>query len=270
MRAALTQAVRSALKDAGLHVGFDAPYGERAFPGYSGKGRGQSGDPGSFFPQTMVRDLENLLSGGRRENGEKCPPGWAFLGSLFDTYLVASTPESLMVIDKHAFMEAQVYRELLLKRSGKQELLMGEMVTLDSRGADLYENVRPGLEELGFSARFVGHKTLMVTGVPLVLGQPVNPESVKDVVSLTLSEGSKGESPERTLESLRIATAACHASVRARETLHEDEACKMLWDVYSNPELRTCPHGRPTLKEMSYKDINKFFGRTSHTASQEV
>ena len=50
-----------------------------------------------------------------------------------DTYLIASTGSSLLIIDKHALMESLTYRAMLCGESGSQDLLMAEMVRLDPK-----------------------------------------------------------------------------------------------------------------------------------------
>jgi len=58
-----------------------------------------------------------------------------------------------------------------------------------------------------------------------------------------------------------VAKAACHHAVRANDQLTLDEA-KALIKQMSECELPfSCPHGRPTVINISYKELEKRFGR---------
>ena len=202
------------------------------------------------------------------EAGAPLPPGWEYMGSVDDTYLVARTPSSLILVDKHALMESLTFASLVSGSSGSQELLVSEMVRLDPRETLTYEESSETLLAVGFRSRLVGDRTVMVTGVPLVLGKPLPPTSLKEVLA-RLAEGGAGD-PVRALEAARMETAACHASVRAQERLSADEACALLSDLCRNPGARVCPHGRPTVREFPLKELGEFFGRTSHARSEWV
>ena len=67
--------------------------------------------------------------------------------------------------------------------------------------------------------------------------------------------------PERMLAKARIATAACHGSVRGNQPLTREEALALIKELWANPSARTCPHGRPTVQQILYSEVKSFFGR---------
>jgi DNA mismatch repair protein MutL len=190
--------------------------------------------------------------------------GWEYLGSLRDTYLIAKTADSVILVDKHALMESLAYRELLSRKSGSQELLMAEVLRLSPKEVAAYEEYEAHLASAGFGSRLIGESTALVTKVPLVMGEPVEPTRLRDVLEAMAKGGGKDAPPERLAESARIALAACHASVRAREPLSAGEAKSLLDRLYEQPEAAVCPHGRPTVKEIPVSELDDFFGRTSN------
>lgn len=241
-------------------------------PRFSSPGRVRDSVPPAREPLSRLRDLIpqtrglDLWKPAGSDAGDKLAGHtWEYLGSIADTYLVASTGSSLIIVDKHALMESLVYRALQQGESGSQDLLMAEIVRLDPVEAAVYEDYRDALLETGFDTRLVGDRTVMVTSVPLVLGKALPPQSLKDVLG-RLASGAKGPpvSPERTLDVARLATAACHASVRAREKLSREEAESLILSLETNPEAATCPHGRPAVRELTLKEIGEYFGRSSH------
>ncbi len=216
------------------------------------------------FTQSVIGDTMPV-QGPDAPPGSELPGGWRYLGSIKDTYLVAATPDSLIAVDKHALMESLIFGELMEKRSGGQELLMAEVLRLSPKEAAVYEESEAALSATGFGSKLVGEYTVMVTKVPLILGKPVDPKAIREVLMSLSSDPSNRASPERLLEASRISLAACHASVRAREPLAAKEAESLLLRLYGTPSASVCPHGRPTVWELPFSSLNDFFGRTSHS-----
>ncbi len=221
----------------------------------------------SHYSSNLFRDLARPNSSpagstapdSHRPHG--LPEGWEYLGSLEDTYLVAKTQDSLLIIDQHALAESLAYASLLKEESGSQELLMPEIIALEPKEAALYEEYAGTLEKVGFSTRAVGTRTISVTRVPLILGKPLPPDSLKEILLSFHDEPDKDASPERMLAKARIATAACHGSVRGNQPLTREEALALIKELWANPSARTCPHGRPTVQQILYSEVKSFFGR---------
>ncbi|MGI6663062.1 MAG: DNA mismatch repair endonuclease MutL [Bacillota bacterium] len=280
LRRGIRRAVAAALSERALSAGSredDEPSRMRAGgsyaapPRYSFPGRTRDSLPPARAPLSGFRSLVptpgvlDLWKPSRSDTGDTLPGHtWEYLGSIADTYLVASAGSSLIIVDKHALMESLVYRAMRQGESGSQDLLMAEIIRLDPVEASVFEDYKDALLETGFNARLVGDRTVMVSSVPLVLGKALPPESLRDVLARLASGGKSSVSPERMLDVARIATAACHASVRARESLSREGAAALIQALETQPEASTCPHGRPVARELTLKEIGEYFGRSSH------
>jgi DNA mismatch repair protein MutL len=275
VRIALMQAARSTLRASDIlvpqnpfkpdtHFSYPNPRAEKTVPNILGLSR----KPQNIFAKKQDNlDFQIWQQPERVKENQSgttsLPDGWQYLGSFLDTYLICSTPSSVSIIDKHALMESLSYMELQKRESGRQELLVSEVVKLDPMESESYEHLAIYLERLGFSSRLIGERTVLVTAVPLVLGKPLPATAIKEILSQ--SGVSPSDKPERVLMDAQLKTAACHASVRARESLSRDEAIALINQLIKVPEARTCPHGRPTVKEIGKNELNRFFGRTSHS-----
>jgi DNA mismatch repair protein MutL len=252
--------------------------GPGRYAGGAGRGLSRAEDTSGEVNWDLIREPALVPGAGSQGDSGTLPPGWEYMGPILDTYLVALTPSALLVIDKHSLMESLTFQALLAGESGTQDLLMAEVIHLDPKEALLYEDSEAALEAIGFGSRLVGDRTVMVTRVPLVLGRPVEPGALKEVLARLKSEDAPGDGRNRKdaaregrmLELARMETAACHASVRARELLSREEAQALLRDLYLHPEARTCPHGRPAVREYPLSDLDHFFGRTSHAPVRRV
>ena len=59
-----------------------------------------------------------------------------------------------------------------------------------------------------------------------------------------------------------IAKTVCRHAVKANDPLKGPELEKLVEDLRRCTMPYTCPHGRPTLIEMNYRELEKKFGRT--------
>lgn len=186
---------------------------------------------------------------------------WEILGTLQNTYIVVKALDSLLIVDQHALAESLAYQCLSRGESSSQELLIPEITQLEPKEAALYEEHIDILEKVGFSTRTIGTRTILVTKVPLILGKSLPANSVKEIL-LSIYEAPESKvSPERALAKAQIATAACHASVKGKRPLTREEALALIHSLWDNPAARTCPHGRPTVFQVPYDEIRRFFGR---------
>ena len=65
----------------------------------------------------------------------------------------------------------------------------------------------------------------------------------------------------RRLGEDKIATTVCRHAVKANDTLREPELRKLLEDLFTCEMPYCCPHGRPTLVQISYAELERKFGR---------
>jgi DNA mismatch repair protein MutL len=58
-----------------------------------------------------------------------------------------------------------------------------------------------------------------------------------------------------------IATTVCRHAVKANDYLREPELRKLLEDLLACEMPYCCPHGRPTLIQLSHAELERKFGR---------
>jgi DNA mismatch repair protein MutL len=260
IRRRITQSVKQALSQAGYLNDPGTGPGRYSHPEFSSPKRESPQDVIQSIWQMQTQPLSLHEKGPQllSDNEDMCE--WQYLGSLQDMYLVAKTSESLLIIDQHALAESLAYHSLCQGESGSQELLLPEVVQLEPTEAVLYQEYGDELEQVGFSSRPVGTRTVLVTKVPLILGQPLPAVSLRGVL-MKAYEGSPRMSPGRVVAQAQIATAACHASIKAKQPLTKEEAQALIRCLWAKPGARTCPHGRPTVHEIPFPELARFFGR---------
>lgn len=187
-------------------------------------------------------------------------PAWRMIGQAYDSYIFVETEENILIVDKHAAHERVIYEELSKnKELNVQELLSGVPVTLGREQSAVLLDNSDFLEEKGFKIEDFGEGSIIVRTVPATLRNLKGLSSILEEFARTLSDGNGLSFEERCDRALY--TVACKAALKAniKNRPEDDEnVIKMLAD---NPHLRYCPHGRPFIKQIPKREIEKFFDR---------
>jgi len=190
-------------------------------------------------------------------------PLGAARAQLHDTYIVAQTPEGLVIVDQHAAHERLVYERmkaaLAARGVARQALLIPEVVELGEAAAARLAERAPELAELGLVVEAFGPGAVMVREVPALLGQTDVQGLVRDLADELAEMDTTLGLRERLAEI--CSTLACHGSVRAGRRLTQPEMDALLRAMEVTPNAGQCNHGRPTYVALRLADIEKLFGR---------
>jgi DNA mismatch repair protein MutL len=189
-------------------------------------------------------------------------PRMRVLGQLHETYLVAETPDGLVLVDQHAADERINYERLRERfRDGVTTQVLAEPVELEltAREAELFEGHADALARLGFRASLVDDRTVRVTTVPALVADADGPALVRDLLGDFVS-GDPAETVEATADGL-LGDMACYPSVTANTSLTEGSVLELLRALDDCENPYACPHGRPTVIEVSTGEIEDRFER---------
>jgi DNA mismatch repair protein MutL len=193
-------------------------------------------------------------------------PLGAARAQLHETYIVAQTHDSVVIVDQHAAHERLVYERFkaALADGGvaRQALLIPEVVDLDTDEAAALAEAAPALERLGLALEAFGPGAVLVREVPALLGKGGDIKGlVRDLAREAQgSSGGEGGLLRERLEAV-CSTMACHGSVRAGRRLTPEEMNALLREMEATPRSGQCNHGRPTYVELKLADIERLFGR---------
>ncbi len=182
------------------------------------------------------------------------------LGQIDSTYLVATGPEGLYLVDQHAAHERVTYERLLKQDTApdRQPLLAPLTADLASDASAWVADNLERLGELGFDIEHFGDNTWLIRAVPVV-GADRDPQALfAEIVAEMLEvEVSRAGMAERLRWSV-----ACHSSIRAGDQLSIPEMQALLDELARCDLGRTCPHGRPTILKFTREMLDRQFGRT--------
>lgn len=183
---------------------------------------------------------------------------------LHENYIVAQTPNGMVIVDQHAAHERLVYEKLKagLQKNGisTQILLIPEIVELPEEDAMRLEGQAELLARTGLVIERFGKDAVAVRETPSILGEFDIRQLVKDLADEIAEWGTAQEVETRLYAA--ASRIACHGSVRSGRRLLPDEMNALLREMEETPHSGTCNHGRPTFVELKLSDIERLFGRT--------
>jgi DNA mismatch repair protein MutL len=195
-------------------------------------------------------------------------PLGAARAQLHETYIVAQTRDSVVIVDQHAAHERLVYERFkaALADGGvaRQALLIPEVVDLDADEVAALAEAAPELEKLGLALEGFGPGAMLVREVPALLGSGGDIKGLVRDLAREAQSGSMGEGEGSLLRERLEAVCssmACHGSVRAGRRLMPEEMNALLRAMEATPHSGQCNHGRPTYVELKLADIERLFGR---------
>ena len=211
----------------------------------------------AHFPPSAAR------SAPAPAQADAAAPLGAARAQVHDAYVIAQTGDGIVIIDQHAAHERLVYERLKRQRAQdgieRQLLLTPIVVDLDADSAARLTEEAPALAQLGLGVEAFGPGAVIVHEIPALIAKGDIAALIRDLAD-DLTEGGGAQSLERRLDQ-RLATIACHHSVRSGRRLLPEEMNALLREMERTPGAGQCNHGRPTYVELKLADIERLFGR---------
>lgn len=181
------------------------------------------------------------------------------LGQVGMVYVVAEGPEGLYLVDQHAAHERILF-ERFLRADGPsmdaQGLLEPVAVELAPQQQALLMEMAQELSEQGFTLEPFGERAYLVRSVPAVLKDRDVGRTLVEFLDALAREEAVSDRRQRVAMSL-----ACHAAIRAGQSLSQEEMRELLCQLEQTENPRNCPHGRPTMVHLSADALAREFRR---------
>ena len=185
---------------------------------------------------------------------------YKIVGTLFNTYLLIESQDSLYMIDQHAGHERILYDKFTelfnQKKLNTQDLLLPYLFEVNQIEKNLVEDNLDVFKELGFGIEQFGNNSFRITAVPAILSN-IN---LQEFITESLSDINKISSTNEQIKN-KLATAACKAAVKGGQNLSENEIQVLLKDITKPGRILQCPHGRPVCIKLTRYEIEKMFKR---------
>jgi DNA mismatch repair protein MutL len=199
----------------------------------------------------------------QRQATEAAPQQFQIIGVLNKLYILMENPNGLVLVDQHAAHERILFEDLRRKMEEQgvptQRLLLPQIFNLLPRDADWIERNLPTLEKMGIGIETFGPNTFKIDSLPTFL-EVSDPAQFMSKVIDDLRSVSNSSSAMRMGEEM-IAKTVCRHAVKANDPLGQLEIEKLIRDLLNCDLPYCCPHGRPTMIQISLAELEKKFGR---------
>lgn len=208
------------------------------------------------------KDFEEAESENPSQKKFEKIQGSNFVGILFKTYILMENvaDDIVYLIDQHAAHERVLFEKFREsfenEKVASQLLLMPQTLELNPKEMSAVMSNMNFLKRLGFELEDFGSDKILIRQVPIVFDSPARANFIRDIIE-NLDE------IETSYDSnlYKIMKKACKAAVKAGDTLSEREVFSLLGLLKECEVPFTCPHGRPTVIELSRNDLEKMFLR---------
>jgi DNA mismatch repair protein MutL len=185
------------------------------------------------------------------------------LGQVQESFIVATNPTGLWIVDQHAAHERVLFdRHVRMRQEKKvsvQRLLVPILLELKTEQQVTYQEIADELAANGFEVEPFGPRTLAIKAAPAETRADDLGDLMREILDNARQEG-------RTvsldfLQNKIAASVSCHAAIKVNMPLEQSKMDWLLQSLAKTECPMTCPHGRPTVLRYGMKDLQKAFKR---------
>lgn len=188
---------------------------------------------------------------------------FALRGILGKLYVLMENANGLVLVDQHAAHERILFEEMRRRlESGdvvSQKLLLPLTLQLPPPDADWLRRHLEALQRMGIGLEGFGADSFKLDSLPPYLHVAEPLALVREIIEALQAAGD-GASRTRLGEEM-IAKTVCRHAIKANDRLRESEVVRLMEDLLACELPYCCPHGRPTMIQLSYGELEKKFGR---------
>ena len=169
----------------------------------------------------------------------------------------------LYILDQHAASE-RINKEKLLEsyeslKTSKQKLISPLKIDV-SHSEKFFLSAHLGeIKKLGFDFEHFGGNTFILREIPTIMGKVPDINVIKDIIA-DITKIGKDKSFSEVKEEI-INYLACHKSIRGGDDLSLENIRDLIIELADCKDSYHCAHGRPTLRFLSFKELDKLFKR---------
>jgi DNA mismatch repair protein MutL len=238
--------------------------------GLSAEALAKADEPGSVRGSTAHRLERRFDSAGdapaMQQQERVTKPGqqqFEIIGVLSKLYVLMENENGLVLVDQHAAHERVLFEELRRRMEQQgvptQKLLLPQTFDVPPRDADWIDHNVSVLQRMGIGIESFGPSTFKIDSLPSFLDVSDPAQFMRKVIDDLKCAGNSA-SAMRLGEEM-IAKSVCRHAVKANDPLRYPEVEKLIRDLLDCDLPYCCPHGRPTMIQISLAELEKKFGR---------
>lgn len=190
-------------------------------------------------------------------------PRLKVIGEVFETYIVCTCGEELIMIDKHAAHERINFERRRTELITSSQLLAENVqVTLSAEQYAAVEEHTDLLSDIGIDVILSDGCRCEITAAPSAFtggSGAKNPAEMLIRAADCLAAGDVNITAEIYGDFQH--TRACKAAIKAHDNNTREELEALAEEVWLDERIRFCPHGRPIMLKLTEYELEKYFSR---------
>lgn len=211
----------------------------------------------SFFDEKIVKNKNKIVE------TEMINP-W----QLGESFIMVEQKSGVMIIDQHAAHERVLYEKIKeyfekkRKDSDCQRLLFPLVIDLPKYLQqfipELIDEHHDLFVQAGFQLKVFSGNSVVVDGIPAYLKNWDNGEILLNIFKYLEQEYQ----PKMDFKDKLAQSMACHAAIKINHKLSKKEMLELINQLFACNNPFVCPHGRPTIIDITFEELYKRFKRT--------
>jgi len=187
------------------------------------------------------------------------------LGQYKGSLILLEGPDGLYIIDQHVAHERILYerlrRALRAETVASQEFVEPLIIELGAAERLHLTEMMEELEACGFSLSELSGNSVALRSAPAKL----KPQQAVELIQALASESQESSQETDALEDRLLdhlaASLSCRSAIKIHHPLTSEKLEALVAELFEAEQPYVCPHGRPTVLQMTDADLEKRFGR---------
>ena len=185
-----------------------------------------------------------------------------------NSFIVVEIKSGMLIVDQHAAHERVQYEKIKHRLEHNEKGLDGQKLLfplvidlpkhLQKIIPDFIEEYREMFVKVGFKIKVFSGNSIIVEEIPKDLQEWKKGDILVEIFKQIEEEFS----PEGDFRDTLAKSYACHASIKLHQKLSKKEMLELINRLFACKNPFFCPHGRPTIIEITFEELKKRFKRT--------
>jgi DNA mismatch repair protein MutL len=182
------------------------------------------------------------------------------LSQLFNTYILVSKTESLLLVHQQLAHERIIFERLSNALEGKpvatQKNLFPATIEVTPADAVILEGLLPDLQQIGYTIEPFGKNAFVVQGTPADVEQGNEAAVLEKIIEQYKHFSSELRSSK---QEILLRTVAWQQAIKVGSSLSEKEMQNLITDLFACKHPNSSPSGRPTYTEIKKEQLDGLF-----------
>ncbi|MBN2016573.1 MAG: DNA mismatch repair endonuclease MutL [Candidatus Cloacimonetes bacterium] len=184
-----------------------------------------------------------------------------------DSFIIVETKSGMLVVDQHAAHERIQYEKIKKRLEENEKGLDGQKLLfplvidlpkhLQKVIPDFLEEYRDMFVKVGFKIKVFSGNSIIVEEIP----KDLQDWKKGDILVEIFKQIEEEFSPDGDFRDTLAKSYACHASIKLHQKLSKKEMLELINRLFACKNPFFCPHGRPTIIEITFEELKKRFKR---------